>query len=114
MLLVHEIAYATQTTYWRKSGNSGFGDVYDAPIIINAKWDEIIEDKSAGAYKPSGDTIVSNAIIYTPSRLEAQGYVFRGVSAETNPAHVKGAYIIRYVSEFKSISGEVKEYTARL
>lgn len=79
-------------TYWgNPRPNGSGGTVFDAPVSIQARWQERREELHDG----KGHLFVSKAQVFVDVDLDVGGYLYNGVSSMTDPTVLQGAYIIR-------------------
>ena len=90
--------------YWGNPVNDGTGGfTFDDAVEIKVRW----EDRKEVFVAPTGDQLVSKAIVYAMQDLDENGYLYLGTldslydSAESsggaidNPKEIDGAYPIR-------------------
>jgi hypothetical protein len=84
--------YRQRVTYWAPvPGDTGSGaELVAAPRIVRARW----EDKRQQMLDSRGQQTVSKAEIYTEDDtiIELDGFLFNGITTETEPRNVEGAY----------------------
>lgn len=90
-------------TYWAPDGTSGItGELqFAAPVTISCRWIEK-EDKYIS---PEGRDEVSSSTVWTESSISENGYLFLGVSSESDPLSVQDAFIVRRIREVPSTDG---------
>lgn len=85
-------------TYWAATPNGNGGYDFSAPVIMRGRW----EDRADLVRTPSGDEIVSKAIVYVDCDVVIGGYLYLGDTEDEDPAEVTGAYEIK---QFHKIPG---------
>ena len=79
-------------TVWEVGASNGYGNFsFSAPVQLSCRY----QNGTQIAIDSLGQEYVSTATIYTTSQLTLNSFVYNGVSAETNPQLVTGAYRIR-------------------
>jgi hypothetical protein len=87
-------------TYWPPAGNDGFGGSgFGSPEERKCRW----QDMAVQFRDPNGEELTSGAVVYVNSPVEVGGYLFDGVSVETDPASVAGALEIRQTGRSASL-----------
>lgn len=98
-------------TYWARSSDDGFGGYsYGARRRYAVRWEDRVEELRT----KEGELIVSDAVVWVTERLEEGGYLYLGLSDETDPTSLHDAHVIRKVVETPSIRGESVEYRVYL
>jgi hypothetical protein len=96
-------------TYWAPGTQNKFGgQTYGAPVVIKGRW----EGKVENIIDANGQDAVSRAKILTESDVLPTGYLFQGVSIESDPTDVMGAYEIRIIGISPNLSNLQKLVTA--
>src|SRR5690554_5665001 len=75
-------------TYWPPGAPVPSGGVsFGAPVQIRCRW----QDKRDLVRSADGQEVASSAIVYVDRELADKGYLYRGISAATDPRNVIGA-----------------------
>ncbi len=75
-------------TYWAPGGPDGSGGtLWGVPTRIYGRW----EDRSEEVHNPTGELIVSRAVVFLDQEVLTDGYLYNGTSIDSNPALVLGA-----------------------
>lgn len=81
-------------TYWAPLGeNDEGGTAYSTPVTFQGRW----EDRAQEFNTNTGETQVSNAVVFVPQEVMIDGYLYRGVSVDASPHNVLGAFPIRNI-----------------
>lgn len=109
-------SFPQKATHWAQQGQLGFGgESWAFPVIIKCRWEDLTDEALSVAYKVSGEIIVSNSLVYTPTPLKQGDYIMLGESVVEIPSTLTGrAFIIRQVMTIPSLDGSWAEYTAKL
>lgn len=103
----YESQLQTTLTYWAPSTADGFGGLaYSSPITLLGRY----EDHNDNYIDSAGEEFISNAIVYTKQLLTHNGWVYKGVSVESNPQNVEGAQRIRVIYTTQNPSGTIIVY----
>lgn len=114
-MLSRKGTYNQKATYWAQQKHDGFGgETWVAPVVVSCRWESATEETLSVAYKVSGETVVSQAIVFTKTPLVVGGYLYLGETTDENPARITGAFIIRSVTTIPALRGTKAEYTAHL
>jgi hypothetical protein len=106
LMLVQELTMQKIATYWAPLGPDGYGaDRFAAPVPIKCRWEDSVSDQT-GMARGVGEMTVSNATVFTVTRLSQYGWLFLGESSAPSPMRVKGAYKISTVVSIESLGGE--------
>lgn len=106
LMLVQELALQKIATYWAPLGPDGYGaDIFSAPVQIKCRWEDSVSDQT-GMSRGVGEMTVSNATVFTITKLSQYGWLYLGVSTTPSPLRVKGAYKISTVISIESLGGE--------
>lgn len=99
-------------TYWPPAGEDKYGErEFEAPQLIKGRWEERTEE----VMSYSGDTIVSQAIVYVDEDLAHDGFLAEGdFSSATSPHSVETAYQIRVVRKIPDLRSNNFERSAVL
>lgn len=85
-------AYKQDVTYWGSPQPSGYGgNVFTAPVTFKARW----EGRAEQVFTPTGDEIVSQAVVFVPQDLDIGGYLYLGTSVAADPTAVAGAFEVK-------------------
>lgn len=104
-----------KATYWSQMRKDGYGgESWVAPVVVACRWDDATTEELSVAYKVSGESVISNAKVYTEDGLVQGGYLYLGESTEANPSRLKGAFVIRRVTSLASPTGRFFEHAAYL
>lgn len=70
-------------TYWAPAGENKYGEsAFATPVVFKGRY----EDRAEKYRLPSGDEIVSKAVVWVPSDVELGGYLAEGdLSAQSDP-----------------------------
>jgi len=96
-------------TYWPPDAKDGYNQIVPSePVIIKGHWRQstVLLDSEMQS------NITSKAQIWSTSELKNEGYLFEGVSKETDPRQVEGAEKILDVLRGDSIRGVTVFYKA--
>ena len=98
-------ALLTQTaTYWAPSSNDGFGGIsYSAPTTLLVRW----QDETDNFQDTEGEEFISDAVIYTSTELQENGWLYLGTSAQANPQNQAGAHRIRRREKTQTPNGSI-------
>ncbi len=76
-----------QATYWAQTGTDMFGaPTFSAPATLICRW----EDSSELFINKKGQEIASRSKVFLAQDIGLEGYLYLGVSAETNPRTLTG------------------------
>lgn len=91
--------YHQDVTYWGPPTPNGFGGetFSGSPVTFKGRW----QDNSVVVTSEDGDDYTSNAQVLVPQDLEVGGYLYKGVSTETDPK-VLGEEALR-IQRFDSV-----------
>lgn len=111
--------YPQKATYWGQKKQDGFGgETWDTPVLVDCRWENYTEETLSVAYRSEGETVVSNAHVFTTIPLLEGGYLFLGESTEADPSRLRvgnsRAYPIRKVSGTPGVRGGYMEHVAFL
>lgn len=82
----------TATVWSGEQVRDGFGRLtYPAPRQIKVRW----EVKQELFMNPSGEQLLSNAIVYVPEKIPTDSYIYLGESVIADPKKVDGAFRVR-------------------
>ena len=103
--------YRQLITYWAKTGEDRYGDdTFDTPVTMQAHW----EERNENIRLPSGEEVVSRAVVFTESEVGMGGYLALGdKTAEASPADGDGREIMT-VAQIPSLRTNQMEYRAFL
>lgn len=91
-------------TYWEPGAPDGFGGyTWTAPVQLQVRW----QDQQERLVDTDGKEFVSRAIIYGDTKLNKNGFIYRGVSAEANPHNQEEAFIVRITQRSQNPSGSI-------
>jgi len=95
--------YPQKATYWAPSTLNEFGEQsFLAPVEIDTRW----EDKTVlHIDMTTGKERRSEAILYLDSLISINGFIFKGISTDTNPRDVDKAYLVRSFEDMTDIKG---------
>lgn len=87
---------AQVATYWEPSSDTDrYGKpTQAAPVQIPCRW----EDKLSQVMSKKGEEITSKSRVFLAAPVNIDGYLFLGVSTETDPSSLDKAYEIQAVS----------------
>jgi len=89
-------------TYWASGTPDGYGGfTYASPVALKVRW----QDQQERLVDSDGKEFVSRAIIYTDSKLDKNGWIYRGTSAAATPA--ADSYVIRTTQRSQNPSGSI-------
>lgn len=98
-------------TYWSLVGLDENGDpTFSSPITIKARW----EDTNEVNLSASGQTFISQAVVYLSQDVGLGDYLYLGVSVEANPINQKGSKIVMKYNKIPSLNGKHFERRAVL
>lgn len=107
--------FPQQATYWTEAAADGYGGVgVMTPVPIKCRWEDNVMEVLAGQYAVEGQTDISQALVFTRTRLKQGGYLYLGTSISTDPSNLEGAFIIRAISTVPSVRNRFVEYIAHL
>ena len=96
--------YPDPIVYWGAPLHNGQEKTYAEPIQLYGK----VEQKTELFNTPSGEQIVSAAVVYSPIDFDIDGRVFFGVlgdlASEQTPNAEEGAYFIKGIAVYSSRS----------
>ena len=75
------------------------GYTYGTPVALIGRW----EDKSEVFFDPTGNQLVSRAIVYLTTLVYAEDYLYLGTSVAANPTAATGAQRVRMVQAAPSL-----------
>jgi hypothetical protein len=109
--------YPQKATYWSQKKQDGYGgETWEAPVLIDCRWENYEEERLSVSYRATGETVDSSAHVFTMIPLLEGGYLFLGESTEANPTRLRvglrRAYVIRKVSGTPGLRGGYSEYIA--
>lgn len=83
-------------TYWEKTGATDrYGKpILSAPVQIKCRW----EDRQSQIVNKHGTEIISKSRVFAREALDIDGYVAKGVVADTDPSPLDNAFEIQQVS----------------
>lgn len=94
--------YTQTATYWSTPTSDGLGgNTWSAPVNVKVRW----EQRKEQFKNTSGDTIVSNAVVWLLQDVDILGYLLLGQSSAADPTTVKDAYQIKEFQKIPAISG---------
>lgn len=94
-------------TYWSPSTPDGFGGIsYNTPTAILVRWQEATDLFN----DTDGEEFISDAIVYTTTELEENGWLYEGTSVQSNPQNQAGAYRIRRTAKTQTPNGSIIVY----
>lgn len=80
--------YPDKVTRWVATPDAYGGFTFGAPTTQDGKWEDTAE-----AFKtPTGETIVSKAVVYLTSDVSIGDYLYLGTSIAADPTALSGAY----------------------
>lgn len=101
-----------QVTYWENLGTNSYGEeVLAAPVLLAARWHEEYQEIRT----PSGEEVVSKAVVWTLEGLTVDGYLALG-DLTNNVGHPSylGAFQIRATAAIPSLRSNETEHKAFL
>lgn len=102
--------YPNTATYWAPSTLNEYGEQsFIAPTQISVRWQsklELIIDRE------TGKEIISKAIIYLNQDVTENGFLYLGVSSESNPKSEDASFLIRRVDKTPNLKGT--KYTRKV
>lgn len=98
-------------TYWPPTTNGEYGvSGYSAPVSVKMRW----EDRIQKVMKPSGEEVMSQAVVYVDTDLQVGGYLAKGdQTAHASPYDFTGANeILSYkeVPDLRNLASERRAY----
>lgn len=85
-------AFGIEITYWAPTGKRHDGSLsFGAPMTIGGWWKEVNEK----FVDQNGRELISNATVFTSIDVEVGGWLFKGVTATTEPGNVTASFEIR-------------------
>ena len=103
--------YNQKATYWANPVQGGFGGItFDAPIVLNVRW----EDRTERFTDMAGQEQISRAVVYTDRDLDLGGYLVLDESVATDPTQVEGALYVQRSDEIPDLRGLNIEYRSFL
>jgi hypothetical protein len=122
--------FPEKCTYWAQKlvaspgvsyGQDGYGgEAWENPVVLSCRWEDAEMERLSVAYRAEGETVTSNAHVYTKEKLLEGGYIYRGVSTEANPSRIVGpdghqvAFVIRSISQVTGLKGDFVQNVALL
>lgn len=95
------LAFKQTITYWAPSGIDVAGDLsFATPVTLTGRW----EEKAKLLIGADGEEFTSNAIIYLPSDVVVEGYLFLGTSVASDPRDVTDAFKIKSFRKIPDIT----------
>lgn len=95
-------SYKQPVTYWGAPLPNGLGGFsFDAPIILQTRWEESQQEFTL----QNGDLTVSKAVVYVKQDVDLQGYLYLGETLELDPMIVSNAFKIMQFTKILSIDG---------
>jgi hypothetical protein len=94
--------YNHDVTYWGNPATNGYGaKTFDPPVNLKGRW----EEKAERFIGQSGEDLVSQAVVYLEGDVDTNGYLYLGISTETNPTIINGAFKINAFNKIPDIRG---------
>lgn len=85
-------------TTWSVTSDGFGGFTFGSPVTIRCRW----EDKSELFRDPTGDEVVSNAVVFLESDVVVGDYLYHGTSTEADPVAAHGSLAQR-IKQFNKI-----------
>lgn len=93
-----------KATYWAPGIPDGFGSrSWAVPVTVNCRW----QDSGDREIDDQGQEFITRAVVYPDADLSRNGMLYKGVTAETDPMSLDGAYTIRSVRQSENPSGGI-------
>lgn len=90
-----------QATYWGVTGDNIYGGkTFSAPAVRKVRWEDVTEE----FINKAGEETVSAGKVYLDGNADINGYIYLGVSAETNPTVLDTAREIQQVKKIPDLS----------
>lgn len=97
-------------TKWVTTPNGSGGFTFGSPVGLKGRWEDSVEM----FINEEGESIPSRAVVYLGVDINVGDYLFKGVSAASDPTTVSKAYRVRQFGSVPSLTGAESLRTARM
>ena len=103
--------YNQLATYWAKQSANEYGEeIYDAPVLMNVRW----EDSEALRMAPTQQDVTFKTVVFVPQDVTEESYLAQGDQTALADPLLATAYKIKAIIKTPSLRTNTSEIRAFL